>query len=175
MREPLDEPRLRRFMRRLGESGGTARVYFTGGATAILRGWRPSTLDTDLVLVPEDDRLLRSIQTLKEEMQVNVEIAGPAHIIPELPGWEARSRFIGREGSVDYFEYDLHAQVLAKIERGHAQDVEDVERALAEGAVKPGELWRLFETILPQLHRFPAVDQAGFRRRLEEALSPRSG
>lgn len=170
MREPLDEPRLRRFMRRLGESGGAARVYLTGGATALLHGWRPSTIDVDLVMVPEEELLLRAIQRLKEELQVNVEIAAPSHFIPELPGWELRSRFLAREGSVDFYEYDLHAQVLAKIERGHAKDLEDVRHALGEEAVQPAELWRLFESIVPELHRFPAVDVSAFRRRLEEAV-----
>ncbi|MDQ7828028.1 MAG: hypothetical protein QN122_05460 [Armatimonadota bacterium] len=29
-----------------------ARVYFTGGATALLYGWRETTLDVDVKLVP---------------------------------------------------------------------------------------------------------------------------
>jgi len=36
-----------------------ARVYFTGGATAVLLGWRASTIDIDLQIVPDQDRLLR--------------------------------------------------------------------------------------------------------------------
>lgn len=120
MREPLDAHRLRRFMRRLGESGGAARVYLTGGATAVLRGWRPSTIDIDLVLVPDDDVLLRAIQELKEELHLNVEIAGPSHFLPELPGWEERSQHLATEGKVHFYEYDLYSQVLAKIERAHA-------------------------------------------------------
>jgi hypothetical protein len=170
MREPLDEPRLRRFMRRLGESGSGARVYLTGGATALLRGWRQSTVDVDLLPVPEDDLLLRAIQGLKEELHLNVEIAAPSHFIPELPGWEARSRFLAREGAVDFYEYDLYAQVLAKIERGHASDLDDVRHALADGAVDRAELRRLFEAVEPHLYRFPAVDPRRFRQRLEAEL-----
>ena len=168
MREPVDALRLRRFMRRLGESGGAARVYLTGGATAVLRGWRTSTIDIDLVLVPDDDLLLRAIQELKDELQVNVEISGPSHFLPELPGWEGRSRHLATEGRVQFYEYDLYAQVLAKLERAHAKDLEDVRHAMRDGEIKPAELWRLFEAIVPQLHRFPAVDPKSFRRRLEE-------
>jgi hypothetical protein len=167
MREPIDAFRLKRFMRRLGESGGTARVYLTGGTTAVLRGWRPSTIDIDLLLVPDDDLLLRAIQELKEELHVNVEIAGPSHFLPELPGWEERSRLVAREGNVHFFEYDLYSQVLAKIERAHAKDLEDVRHAMGDGEVKREELWRLFEAIVPQLHRFPAVDLKSFRKRVE--------
>jgi len=172
MREPVDLLRLRRFMRRLGESGGAARVYLTGGTTAVLRGWRRSTIDIDLLLVPDDDLLLRAIQELKEELHVNVEIAGPSHFLPELPGWEERSRPVAVEGKVHFYEYDLYSQVLAKIERAHVKDLEDVRHALSDGEVKAAELWRLFEAIVPQLHRFPAVDAKSFRRRLAEAVPP---
>ena len=36
------------------------RVYLTGGATAVLHGWRSTTIDLDLKLVPDDDALLRA-------------------------------------------------------------------------------------------------------------------
>lgn len=173
MREPVDALRLRRFMRRLGESGGAARVYLTGGATAVLRGWRPSTIDIDLLLVPDDEVLLRAIQELKEELHVNVEIAGPSHFLPELPSWEERSHHLATEGKVHFYEYDLYSQVLAKVERAHAKDLEDVRHALGDGELRRAELWRLFDAIVPQLHRFPAVDRASFERRLESAIGAR--
>ena len=173
MYEPVDALRLRRFMRRLGESAGVARVYLTGGATAVLRGWRSSTIDIDLLLVPDDDLLLRAIQALKDELHVNVEIAGPAHFLPELPGWEERSGHLATEGKVHFYEYDLYSQVLAKIERAHAKDLEDVRHAMRDGEIKPAELWRLFDAIVPQLHRFPAVDPKSFRKRLESLVGPR--
>ncbi len=45
-------------MRFLGrEARGNARVYFTGGATAVLMGWRDTTIDIDLRFDPELDEL----------------------------------------------------------------------------------------------------------------------
>ena len=41
------------------------RLYFTGGATAVLLGWRASTIDVDIHVVPDDDRLLRALPELK--------------------------------------------------------------------------------------------------------------
>jgi hypothetical protein len=35
------------------------RIYLTGGATAVLEGWRASTVDIDLRLEPDIDSLLR--------------------------------------------------------------------------------------------------------------------
>ncbi|HEX4622126.1 MAG TPA: DUF6036 family nucleotidyltransferase, partial [Myxococcaceae bacterium] len=127
MREPLDAERLKRFMKALGEATrAPVRVYLTGGATAVLLGWRMSTIDVDLKPVPESDALLRSLPGLKEALHVNVELAAPSDFIPELPGWQERSAFIGQEGALTFFYYDFYGQALSKIERGHAKDVGDV-------------------------------------------------
>lgn len=156
-------------MRALGaESRDEARVYFTGGATAVLSGWRPTTVDLDLAVLPERDTLLRLLPRLKEELEINVELASPPDFIPELPGWETRSRFIGREGKVSFYHYDPYSQALSKLERGHAQDREDVAEMLRRGWVDRRELLRLFEEIEPLLYRYPAVDPASFRRAVEE-------
>ena len=77
------------------------RVYLVGGATAVLHGWRPTTIDVDLVMRPEDDTLLRAIPELKEKLQINVELASPLDFIPVPPGWEDRGMFIGQKGRID--------------------------------------------------------------------------
>ncbi len=123
--------------------------------------------------MPEHDALYRALPRLKEELQLNVEIASPAHFIPELPQWQERSLFIERVGKVSYYHYDPYAQALAKIQRGHAKDLTDVAQLLARGLVDPQRLRELFEAIEPRLHRFPAVDPASFRKRLDAALAPR--
>jgi Nucleotidyltransferase of unknown function (DUF6036) len=174
MRALTEIERLRRFMRALGEAAeADARVYFTGGATAVLLGWRASTIDVDVQLVPDRDDLLRAIARLKEQLQINVELASPAHFIPELPGWETRSVFITREERVSFYHYDFYAQALSKIERGHAQDQVDVAAMLTEGRVVPERLRELFEAIVPQLHRYPAIDPGSLRRAVDLALAPR--
>jgi hypothetical protein len=172
MRRPVDAARVREFMRALGgEADRDARVYLTGGASAVLLGWRESTIDVDLKLDPDSDRLLRAIVALKERLEINVELAAPDQFIPELPSWRERSRFIAREGPLDFHHYDFCAQALAKIERGHSQDREDVAQLLARGLVDRAELRRRFAEIEPQLYRFPAIDPASFRRAVEETLA----
>jgi hypothetical protein len=53
MRPPIQVERLREFMAALGrETSGQGRIYFTGGATALLYGWRPMTVDIDLKADP---------------------------------------------------------------------------------------------------------------------------
>lgn len=155
-------------MRALGTfADRPTRAYFTGGATAVLEGWRGSTIDVDVVFVPESDALLRSLPDLKEQLELNVELASPAHFIPELPGWEARSPFVSQEGRLSFHHYDLYAQALAKLERGHAQDVADVRAMRERGLVEKRRLAELFEAIEPLLYRYPAVDARSFRRAVE--------
>ena len=139
------------------------RIYLLGGSTAVLHGWRSSTIDVDLTAVPERDELFRAITRLKDELAVNIELVSPAHFIPELPGWEGRSPFIAQHGSVSFHHYDPYAQVLAKLERGHRQDLEDAAALRREGLVEPSRLRELFEAIEPRLERYPAVDPTTFR------------
>lgn len=155
-------------MRALGaEADRESRVYLTGGATAVLLGWRESTIDIDLKLEPETDRLLRALATLKETLELNIELAAPDQFIPELAGWRERSSWIAREGRLDFHHYDAFSQALAKIERGHAQDQADVAQMLDRGLVDSADLERRFAEIEPQLYRFPALDPASFRRAVE--------
>ena len=42
-----------------------------------------------------------------------------------------------------FHHFDLYAQALAKIERGHAQDVDDVREMLRRGLVEPGGCCRI--------------------------------
>jgi hypothetical protein len=167
MRQPADLSRIKRFMRALGDAARReTRVYFTGGATAVLHGWRDSTIDVDIKIVPDRDELLRAVPELKEQLQLNVELAAPVDFIPVHPDWEARSPLIAREGLVSFHHFDLYAQALSKIEREHVQDIGDVERMLAEGLIDRDRLAAYFEQIEPELYRYPALDPVTFRERV---------
>ena len=171
MRRLADADRVRDFMRLLGlRAGAGGRVYLTGGATALLLGWRSTTIDIDLSLDADAEHLLSLVPQLKQELDLNVELASPADFIPELPGWRDRSRFITREGPIHFFHYDFYAQALSKIERGHTQDQDDVRSMLGEGLINAGRALELFERIEPALIRYPAITAAAFRRQVEATL-----
>ncbi len=173
MRQLADSDRIRRFMRLLGaEAREPSRVYFTGGATAVLCGWRAATIDVDLKIVPEQDRLFRAIPRLKEELEINVEFAGPADFIPVVHGWEDRSPFILQEGRLSFYHFDLYAQALSKVERGHAQDIRDVCEMLNRGLIEPEQARKYFRRIEPDLYRYPALDPREFRSAVETAFGP---
>jgi hypothetical protein len=170
MREPADADLIRRFMRAFGDAAREeGRCYLAGGATAVLLGWRRMTLDIDISLEPEQHEAMREIPRIKQELGVNVELASPADFIPLPEGWEERSISIGREGRLTFLHLDPYAQALAKLERAHELDLEDVRTLLDRGLVDPDRLRRAFEEIEPRLYRFPAVDPASFRARVDEA------
>lgn len=171
MRELADAGRIRRLAQELGRiaPSGT-RIYLVGGATAVLEGWRRSTVDVDIRIEPESDEVMKQIPDLKERLATNIEFATPADFLPELPGWRDRSRFRFRAGSVEVFDYDFYSQALAKIERGFDTDLSDVAAMIDAGFVEPEKLRELFVTIEPDLFRFPAVDARVFREKLDAAL-----
>jgi hypothetical protein len=175
MREKVSVVRLRKFMQSIGRAGKKgARIYFVGGATAVLLGWRETTIDIDLKLVPEVDEILRRLPHLKEDLQINIELAAPDDFIPALPGWEERSTYIGKEGAVEFFHYDFYAQALAKIERGHSTDLLDVQQMIERGLVEPSRLLELYSRIEERLYKYPAIDANTFKTALEDFLKKSS-
>lgn len=164
MRSEMNKAKLEAFMVALGNRvRGEGAIYLTGGATAIWYGWRPMTIDVDIKPDPEPSGLFEALATLKNELDINIELAAPDQFIPAVPGWRERSIFIARHGSIEFFHYDPYGQALAKLSRGHNRDLHDVRSMLAEGMIKTAGLREKFASIEPQLIRYPALDADTFR------------
>jgi len=164
MREAVTVPRLRVFMRSLAaEAREPGRIYLAGGASAVLQGWREGTVDVDLKIVPESDRILRAIPELKEKLHINVELASPTDFVPPLAGWEQRSPFIAQEGLLAFHHFDFYTQALAKLERSHRKDLDDVESMIRQRLVDPKRLAELFKEVEESLYRYPAIDPSTLR------------
>jgi hypothetical protein len=146
-------------------------VYLAGGATAVIEGWRPTTVDIDLRIEPDSDDVLRWLPQLKERLGTNVELASPLDFLPEPAGWRDRSPFVTQEGHLTVRHMDPALQALAKLERGFDQDIADVEAMLARGLVDPGRLRAVFEEVEPRLFRFPAVDAGRLRNAVERIVA----
>jgi Nucleotidyltransferase of unknown function (DUF6036) len=172
VRDAADAERIRELARELGRvvAPGT-RMYLTGGATAVLEGWRQSTADVDVRFEPDSDIALRRIGELKERLAVNVELASPLDFLPPLAGWQARSRFRLRDGNLEVFDFDPYSQALSKLQRGFELDLEDVSSMVESGQVEPRTLRQLYEQIESELYRFPAVDPPSLRAAVESLAS----
>jgi hypothetical protein len=171
VRDLADRERIDSLLQALGrEADSDGGAYLTGGVTAVLVGWRPTTIDVDILFEPESDRLLRAVARLKNELRMNVELASPGDFIPLPSRWRERSIFVVRHGRLSFFHFDPYSQALAKLERAHAQDLEDVRALIAAGLIERSFARRLFEEIEPQLYRFPAVDPKSFRAEVERTF-----
>lgn len=171
VRAHADADAVRGFARELGRRTGVpAKLYLVGGATAVLEGWRETTLDIDMRIEPDDDRILRELPDLKRRLDLNVELASPLDFLPELPGWRDRSPFVMREGQIDVHHLDFYAQAMAKLERGFEHDLADVSAMVRGGRVDPPRLLTLFGQIEDRLFRFPAVDPPSLRAAIERLL-----
>jgi hypothetical protein len=112
MRRVADSARIRKLMGALSEeTEQETRIYFTGGASAVLLGWR-----TD------------------------------------------------KQGRLSFFHYDFYSQALAKIERGHAQDIGDVRHMLAGGRSSLD----VRSVTSARSSRFSTASPRSIRRRFEE-------
>lgn len=171
MRLEITSDRLMDFMKTLGkEVNHTGRVYIVGGGSAVLFGWRNTTIDIDLKIIPETDAFFHAIQRIKQEYFINIEIASPDHFIPPLPGWEDRSEFITTEGGLSFYHFDFYSQALAKIERHHQKDLEDVSKMIEKGLVKTDKLMYFFQQIEANLFRYPSINPLSFKKSIEEII-----
>lgn len=168
MRDETNKSRLEQLMVALGRiTHGPGAVYLTGGASAILLGWRKTTVDVDMKLDPEPAGIFDGLPKLKDDLNINIELAAPDDFIPSLPDWKERSVFIAKHDEIDFYHYDFYSQALAKIERFHTRDQMDIQHMLESNLVSNEQLFKLFEAIEPGLNRFPAIDPGAFRRRVE--------
>jgi len=171
VRPPVDADRVRALARELAAAaGGPTTVYLTGGATAVIEGWRESTVDVDLRLEPDSDALLRKIAEVKDQLDINVELVSPPDFVPELPGWRERSPFVFAEGDITVRHFDPYSQALAKVARGFDQDLLDVEAMVARGLVDSERLLELFAEVESQLFRYPAINADPLRVQVRRAF-----
>jgi hypothetical protein len=167
MRQNTTRDRIERFMRELGaQVRSEGSVFFTGGVSAVLLGWREMTIDVDLKADPEPSGFFQSLPRLKEELDINIELAAPDQFVPQLPGWRDRSQFIARHHTLSFYHYDFYSQALAKIERAHSRDRHDVAHMIDSGLVQPVLLAELFHTVEGQVIRYPSIDAELLRNRV---------
>ncbi|MEI6715910.1 MAG: DUF6036 family nucleotidyltransferase [Verrucomicrobiota bacterium] len=172
VRFDTNSERIQLLMEQLGKAvRSPGCVYFTGGVSAVLLGWREMTLDVDLKADPEAVGFFEALPKLKESLNINIELAAPDQFVPALPGWRERSRFIAQHGPISFYHYDFYGQALAKVERGHTRDLLDISNMVKSGEVKTQRLLELFEQVEGQLIRYPAVDALTLKQRVLELVA----
>lgn len=161
---------LMRELARTAPRRGTYRVYFVGGATAVLHGWRVSTIDADLYA--GKDAIFHDIQNIKERLQLNIEFARPEDFVPALAGSDDRHVFIETIRNVSFYHYDPYAQLLSKVVRGFNRDLQDARSFVDSGLVDPGEFRVLVGEISDAAYsKYPSLSGRAVRDAVENFLS----
>lgn len=173
MRNRLTRESLKALMRELARSARPQRdysVYLVGGGTAVLQGWRESSIDADLYAGQDD--IFHDVQGIKERLQLNIEFARPEDFVPPLEDSEARHVFIETVGRVSFYHYDPYAQLLSKVVRGFARDLGDARALVTSGMVKPDRFRSMVEGIPESAYsKYPRLSRQGVRSAVEDFLS----
>jgi hypothetical protein len=150
------------------------RVYLVGGGTAVLEGWRESSIDADL-FAKEDD-IFRDVQAIKERLQLNVELVRPEDFVPALEGSDTRHVFIETVGRVSFYHYDPYAQLLSKIVRGFARDLVDAKALVTSGMVDADRFRKLVAGIPDSAYsKYPRLSPHAVRTAVDDFLSGLGG
>jgi hypothetical protein len=173
VRDRLTRESLRALMQALAKAAGKDRhysVYLVGGGTAVLKGWRESSIDADLHS-PQDD-IFRDVQAIKERLRLNIELVRPEDFVPALEGSEERHVFIETVGRVSFFHYDPCAQLLSKVVRGFDRDMADARAFVGSGMVDT-ERFRSLVRAIPgsAWSKYPRYSPAAVRKAVDDFLS----
>lgn len=171
MRDNSDIKQIHKFIAKVGQLVRVPlTIYFSGGATAVMFNIRETTIDVDIRFEPDEMQMYKTIQVLKEKLNMNIEIASPLDFIPGLPGWKERSIFITECGKVTFFHFDLYSQIISKVQRGWEQDLEDARGFLKTGIEKT-KLKQLFSEIKEGFIKFPSVNVNNLEKKLFDFLN----
>ena len=172
MRREVTGATLRELMEELARNapaGKVIRVYFVGGAAAVLAGWRSATIDVDLHA--DRDVVFRDIQAIRERLRLNIEYVRPEDFVPALAGSDGRHILIERVGNVEFFQYDPSAQLLSKIVRGFRKDVLDARNLLRSGMVEAGRFRALVHRIPHRAYaKYPSLSRDAVMAAVDEFL-----
>lgn len=167
MRREIDKSKLQEFMSRFAQAArGPGNVYFTGGATMVLLGIRDQTIDVDIKMDPEPKGAFEAIRSIKDELDINIELASAGDFIPPPPDWRAKSRFIEKIGEVSYFHYDFRTQALSKLERGLERDLTDVSALVKKRLVRKNDLLEALAT--SPVIKNPAIDPEVLKKKVDD-------
>ena len=117
MRQRTDRQGIELFLQRLGRRfTRPGRLYLVRGTTMVYEGFRQQTLDIDISFeVADEDHsaFIAAVRDLKEQISLNIEEASPAEFIPLPSGHHERSQFLGRDGQLKVFHFDLYSTALS--------------------------------------------------------------
>ena len=179
LRPPVDRARLQSLITLLAARVRVpVRLYLQGGSISVWHGRRDATIDVDYDAEVASQHLSQwehALREVAEQLQINVEPAGPGDFLPLPEGWQGRCRFVGQYGPIAVYTFDPFSTALAKLARGNRTDLADVDGLLARGEVDPERLRTMAQSILPRWNARVARQSAeAFRAKVDAFLESRA-
>jgi hypothetical protein len=149
----VTDAEIRDFLLRLGEKYlKPAKLYLLGGGALRFLGSSRRTVDIDFKLetaASRRDELIEVVETLANELQLELEIVPIEEFIPLPEGVQSRHQRVEQFGTVEVYIYDPYSIALSKIARGFEADLQDVVFLLEENIIDLGHLDQYVEDALP--------------------------
>jgi hypothetical protein len=149
---------IKAFLQSLGERyTDPATLYLLGGSALCFLGSPRRTVDIDYTVPPTFDQaneLNKIIETLANELHLELEVVPIEEFIPLPEGSDKRHRLIEQFGNLTVYVYDPYSIALSKISRGFETDLQDVLFLLRQKIINLDDLKRHVEKALPQAWDF---------------------
>jgi len=144
---------IREFLSQLGERyPKPAKLYLLGGSALCLLGNPRRTVDIDYTIevsVDQTGELIKMIEILSGELQLELEIVPIEEFIPLPPGVESRHQWVGKFDNLEVYIYDPYSIALSKLARGFETDLQDVLFLLNQNIINLKQLTQIVEAALP--------------------------
>jgi hypothetical protein len=156
------------FLQRLGDRYlHPATIYLLGGSALCFLGNPRRTVDIDYTVEPAADALVVEIESLADEMQLELEAVPIEEFVPLPDGSVERHQWIGQFRELRVYVYDPYTIALSKLSRGFETDLQDVVFLLRQRIITLTELTRYVEAALPQAWDFD-INPADLRLYFDE-------
>jgi hypothetical protein len=131
-----------------------ATLYLLGGSALCFLGNPRRTADIDYTMEPMAAALVTEIESLADEMRLELEAVPIEEFVPLPAGSVDRHQWIGQFGALRVYVYDPYTIALSKLSRGFEADLQDVLFLLRKEIIALDELARYVEAALPQAWDF---------------------
>lgn len=138
------------FLQRLGDRyPHPAKIYLLGGSALCFLGNPRRTVDIDYTVETMATSLVAEINSLADEMHLELEAVPIEEFIPLPDGSAERHQWVGQFRELQVYVYDPYSIALSKLSRGFEADLQDVLFLLRQQIINLAELARYVEATLP--------------------------
>lgn len=171
MGDSLATPEIESFLQRLGERySEPAILYLLGGGALCFLGSSRRTVDIDYTLAHSqsgNEALNHEIETLADELRLELEAVPIEEFVPLPEGSEDRHRWLGQFNELRVYVYDPYTIAVSKLSRGFESDLQDVVFLLSQQIIALDDLAQYVEDTIPQAWDYE-IDPAELRLYFEE-------